>query len=240
VFRLPRRIELTHFTNTSSSSSFHTQRGDIKLFDFGMARELHDDDRLQDGTYQLTHMTGSLRYMAPEVAMGHTYNDRADVYSFTVLLWEMLALERPSSGSKGSRNAGGCATKSLELHLEQVCVCHMRPPISSTWTDATQDILRHGWAETVPKRYGMQELSEMLRLEVVNLRNGNDTGLGDARRRSTYVFDDALNDEESMREIAMLAAASNSDRSLFSVSESPTQSEYSIDEPSREHLTVDP
>jgi hypothetical protein len=36
--------------------------GDIKLFDFGLAKELHPSKRLPDGTYNLTNDTGSPRY----------------------------------------------------------------------------------------------------------------------------------------------------------------------------------
>jgi serine/threonine protein kinase len=38
-------------------------RDDVKIFDFGFAKELHVEDRLSDGTFHLTGMTGSLRYM---------------------------------------------------------------------------------------------------------------------------------------------------------------------------------
>jgi serine/threonine protein kinase len=41
-------------------------RGDVKIFDFGLAKELDLSKKLDDGTYNLTADTGSLRYMAPE------------------------------------------------------------------------------------------------------------------------------------------------------------------------------
>mmetsp|Transcript_32595 Transcript_32595/g.79083 ORF Transcript_32595/g.79083 Transcript_32595/m.79083 type:complete len:295 (+) Transcript_32595:56-940(+) len=41
-------------------------RGDVKIFDFGLAKELDESKILEDGTYNLTGDTGSLRYMAPE------------------------------------------------------------------------------------------------------------------------------------------------------------------------------
>jgi serine/threonine protein kinase len=41
------------------------QRDDVKLFDFGLAKELHDGIVHDDGLYKLTEMTGSPRYMAP-------------------------------------------------------------------------------------------------------------------------------------------------------------------------------
>lgn len=40
-------------------------RGDVKIFDFGLAKELDPKKMLDDGTYNLTADTGSLRYMAP-------------------------------------------------------------------------------------------------------------------------------------------------------------------------------
>jgi serine/threonine protein kinase len=38
-------------------------RDDVKVFDLGLAKELLDEDMLADGTWNLTGMTGSLRYM---------------------------------------------------------------------------------------------------------------------------------------------------------------------------------
>jgi len=43
-------------------------RNDIKLFDFGLSKSLANLDKNDDGTYNLTGLTGSVRYMAPEVA----------------------------------------------------------------------------------------------------------------------------------------------------------------------------
>ena len=66
--------------HTSLSFSTFPQRGDIKIFDFGLARELRDSDRDPDneGMFRLSNMTGSLRYMAPEVAtIGTPYNSKA-------------------------------------------------------------------------------------------------------------------------------------------------------------------
>ncbi len=70
----------------------------LKLFDFGLAKELKDYKRHVDGTYQLTANTGSKRYMAPEVATRNRYNLSVDVFSFGILLWEICSLEKPFDG----------------------------------------------------------------------------------------------------------------------------------------------
>jgi serine/threonine protein kinase len=61
----------------------------VKLFDFGLAREIQPRDKVEGSnpeTFKLTGQTGSYRYMAPEVAKERPYNQTADVYSFSILL----------------------------------------------------------------------------------------------------------------------------------------------------------
>ena len=67
--------------------------GKIKLFDFGLATELKYSDVKADGTYHLTKKAGSLKYMAPENSLGQSYNLYADVYSLSIVLWELLCLD---------------------------------------------------------------------------------------------------------------------------------------------------
>ncbi|ACI64203.1 predicted protein [Thalassiosira pseudonana CCMP1335] len=77
-----------------------------KLFDFGLAKELKPcykksltifppspDDHYEDDfvTFKLTGRTGSRRYMCPEVAFSQSYNHKADVYSFGILLYETVS-----------------------------------------------------------------------------------------------------------------------------------------------------
>ena len=58
-----------------------TLDGTVKLFDFGLARIL-ENTSVSDEVYEMSGETGSLRYMAPEVADCQPYNQKADVYSF--------------------------------------------------------------------------------------------------------------------------------------------------------------
>lgn len=74
-----------------SNLGFDTQ-GRVKIFDFGLAREILPGDQ------RMTGNTGSLRYMAPEVNIGQNYGLSADIYSYGILLWELCTLIIPFDG----------------------------------------------------------------------------------------------------------------------------------------------
>lgn len=68
-------------------------RTHIKMLDFGMARLLTGG-----GGVQLTRkgaIFGTPEYMPPEQAMGQPVDARADQYAFGVMIYEMIAGERP-------------------------------------------------------------------------------------------------------------------------------------------------
>lgn len=46
----------------------------------------------------MTGEVGSYRYMAPELVRHEPYNAKADVYSWAILSWEVLAVSRPYAG----------------------------------------------------------------------------------------------------------------------------------------------
>lgn len=47
-------------------------------------------DMIKEEVFDLSGDTGSRRYMAPEVALSKAYNEKADVYSFAFIVWEMF------------------------------------------------------------------------------------------------------------------------------------------------------
>lgn len=54
----------------------------LKLCDFGTACELRSS---------MSDNRGSAAWMAPEVFQGRRYDQKCDVFSFGIFLWEMLA-----------------------------------------------------------------------------------------------------------------------------------------------------
>lgn len=65
----------------------------IKVADFGIA---HMDDELADKAY--AGLLGTPQYMSPEQTRGETVDGRSDLFSVGVVLYQMLAGERPFRG----------------------------------------------------------------------------------------------------------------------------------------------
>jgi len=57
-----------------------TAEGHLKVSDFGLSKIF---EGAQLGAYQMTGVTGTLRYMAPEVMRSEHYTEKVDVYSFS-------------------------------------------------------------------------------------------------------------------------------------------------------------
>jgi eukaryotic-like serine/threonine-protein kinase len=71
----------------------------VKLLDFGLAKSGVDSPA---GVTQVTaeegRVMGTPGYMSPEQAMGEALDARSDVFSFGVVLYEMLSGKRPFEG----------------------------------------------------------------------------------------------------------------------------------------------
>ena len=74
-------------------------RNDVKIFDLGLAKEIHEEERLPDGTYQLTGLTGSLRYMVSSLKPSFFFGLYllAPFASVFVLFYYVLLCEIPNT-----------------------------------------------------------------------------------------------------------------------------------------------
>eukprot|EP00529_Nitzschia_sp_RCC80_P031632 CAMPEP_0113496866 /NCGR_PEP_ID=MMETSP0014_2-20120614/30339_1 /TAXON_ID=2857 /ORGANISM="Nitzschia sp." /LENGTH=369 /DNA_ID=CAMNT_0000390795 /DNA_START=194 /DNA_END=1300 /DNA_ORIENTATION=+ /assembly_acc=CAM_ASM_000159 len=74
--------------------------GTLRIIDFGLAVEIpYNAD--PETCYKLAGNTGTSRYMAVEVIRKEPYNLKADVFSYSILLWEIMALAKPYDGLLG-------------------------------------------------------------------------------------------------------------------------------------------
>ena len=150
-------------------------RGDIKIFDFGLSRQIPSTEDV----HHLSMMTGSLRYMSPEVAKGEPYNQRCDVYSFTVLLWQMLALRTPYN-----------RYRSIDHLIDGIFEWNERPKIHKRWPQSVQQILKGGWNADQFQRLDISEMCLMLRRELKACRPGISAPVDSHwMRRSSRVFE---------------------------------------------------
>ena len=117
----------------------------VQLFDFGIVRELPEGWEHEDELFHMSQV-GTRRYMAPEVFLGKPYNLKADVFSFAILLQQMLSLEKPFS----MYNAA--------LYKLLVCEEGIRPSIYPEWPSEVQDLLHDGWAPRPIYRPNMKQV----------------------------------------------------------------------------------
>ena len=79
--------------------------GSVKVLDFGLAKDVFSESKLSGDSPTLMHLPtqmgvilGTAAYMAPEQARGKVVDKRADIWSFGVVLHEMLTGKRLFEG----------------------------------------------------------------------------------------------------------------------------------------------
>ncbi|EED89697.1 predicted protein, partial [Thalassiosira pseudonana CCMP1335] len=96
-------------------------------------------------------MAGTPRYMSPECGSYHPYNLKADVYSFSMLLWEIASLEKPLKNFTYS-----------QLQNE-VFGSGYRPSIKKVWHKGLRSLIDSGWHQNPKKRPTMDEMYDELK-----------------------------------------------------------------------------
>ncbi|CAD7700290.1 unnamed protein product [Ostreobium quekettii] len=110
-----------------------------------------------DAKYELTGRTGSLMYMAPEVFRCEKYNEKVDVFSFAIIMYELL---RKSVLLVFVATTG--SPEDVERHAENI-VNGMRPPMPQEWPDELADLIRECWHQNPDKRPAMKDVIPRLR-----------------------------------------------------------------------------
>lgn len=125
-------------------------RGDVKVFDLGLCKGLSPSKRARDASgreiygYNLTPRTGSVPYMAPEVAECKPYDCKADVFSFAILLWEMLSLRTAFQDY------------SRREYLERVVRRKERLMVYRFWPPLTRLMIKDAWDNDTQRRPDMK------------------------------------------------------------------------------------
>jgi eukaryotic-like serine/threonine-protein kinase len=119
--------------------------GRAKVTDFGIARQLE-----QTGVTDTGRVLGTTDYVAPEQAMGQGADQRSDIYSLGVVLYEMLTGEVPFSAD----TQVGVAMKHVNEELPDVQ--RRRPELSA----AAALVIERATSKDTAKRY--ESIREMV------------------------------------------------------------------------------
>ena len=105
------------------------------MSDFGLAklRPLNDPEAGEYQPYVMTGETGSYRFMAPEVFRHEAYGRPVDVYSFAMILYNLLGVEPPWPQLSGPE-----AVQRAALDKE-------RPPVPRHWDAKLGALIRRCW-----------------------------------------------------------------------------------------------
>eukprot|EP00984_Skeletonema_dohrnii_P020580 scaffold10051_cov94-Skeletonema_dohrnii-CCMP3373.AAC.4 len=127
------------------------RHGNLKLFDFGLARFMPQHGDAYEDVHEMTGL-GTPRYTSPEVLFHQPYNLKADVYSFCVVLWEIMCLKKPFAKYN--------QRKDLERAFSRL---DSKPlSINRRWPQPIQDILKSGLSRDLWARPVMSDMCKVL------------------------------------------------------------------------------
>jgi serine/threonine protein kinase len=125
--------------------------GNLKLMDFGLARVIESASGGLGEVYDMSGCTGSLRYMAPEVALCQRYNETLDVYS-----WAMVTVELLSRSSPPYR---GYTTDEF---FSYVVRGSKRPTLPAEFPVELRNLLNDCWQTTIQARPSMSDVTHRI------------------------------------------------------------------------------
>ncbi|KAG6474596.1 hypothetical protein ZIOFF_068534 [Zingiber officinale] len=137
-------FSLKFCSQSGYGSSFYANLfGVVKVADFGVARV-----KVESGV--MTAETGTYRWMAPEVIEHKPYDHKADVFSFGIVLWELLTAKLPYEYLTPLQAAVGVVQKGL------------RPTIPKNAHPKLAALLEGCWKQEPTDRPDFSEILETL------------------------------------------------------------------------------
>jgi serine/threonine protein kinase len=130
-----------------------TKSGYAKLADFGLAKLVEDDEARAPGTRQTATgaVVGTAAYMSPEQALGRKLDARSDIFTFGVVLYELLAGRHPFVGES-------------DVVMLQAVIHSQPPPLPEEIPEALRTVVDKALEKEPSDRYqSMRELVVDLR-----------------------------------------------------------------------------
>ncbi|XP_038059001.1 mitogen-activated protein kinase kinase kinase 7-like isoform X4 [Patiria miniata] len=114
----------------------------LKICDFGTACDIQ--------TY-MTNNKGSAAWMAPEVFEGSNYSEKCDVFSWGIILWEVISRRKPFD------EIGGPAFRIMWAVHQGT-----RPPMIRSTPKPLEKLMTRCWAKEPPHRPSMAEVFRVM------------------------------------------------------------------------------
>jgi serine/threonine protein kinase len=102
------------FDKSNLDQEIHKEKIIVKLADFGLARSYIDSEELLMKT-----ICGSPLYMAPEVILVKEYDSKADLWSFGIIMYELLFGTHPQSASSMSQLINNLKSQNIDFQLHK-------------------------------------------------------------------------------------------------------------------------
>lgn len=134
--------EIAHL-DLKSSNVLLSDGMEALICDFGTSRKLEQ-------TTNLSEEAGTRRWMAPEIARGAQLNKKCDVYSFAMVLWELVEHQIPFF------------EEIEEMQVSMKAMRGVRPSIGKTWPEYLADLVQVCWDNDPQKRPKFTDIIQSL------------------------------------------------------------------------------
>ncbi|KAK6626497.1 Mitogen-activated protein kinase kinase kinase 7 [Polyplax serrata] len=148
----------------------------LKICDFGTACDKK--------TY-MTNNKGSAAWMAPEVFEGSNYTEKCDVFSWGIILWEVLSRQKPFDDI-----AGSAFRIMWAVHTGQ------RPPLLHNCPKPIEDLMESCWSKDPALRPSMNTVKDTME-DLITMFTGYDIPVKYADESEDFV-DDVLPEEDTI------------------------------------------
>ncbi|KAH3765865.1 tyrosine protein kinase [Pelomyxa schiedti] len=118
-----------------------------KLTDFGTCRDVHSNS-----SKLMTTGIGTPAYMSPELLDNRAYTSSADVYSFAIVMYQILKNTEPYNATEFSST----------WRITEFVIAGKRLPIPEEWDPRLRTLIASCWAAEADARPDFKEISEVL------------------------------------------------------------------------------
>ena len=126
-----------------SSNVLLSDSMEVLICDFGTSRKIEQTTNISDEA-------GTRRWMAPEITRGKQLSKACDVYSFAIVLWELVEHRIPFFEEKE------------EIQVSIKAMNGERPPIGKAWPDYLVDLVQACWDGNPQNRPKFDDITQSL------------------------------------------------------------------------------